>query len=63
MSILFSFSFEGNYGSIGFFDWLYGTSTKFKKTIACKRRKILFGLTPADELFPSDNGPYKVIKD
>ena len=61
-SIVHSFySFEGNYGSIGFFDWLYGTNEKFKKTVAYKRRRFI-SFTPADQLYPSEDGPYKVIK-
>ena len=56
-------SFEGNYGSLGLFDRLYGTHKTFQKTIGYQRRRLIFSTTPMDVLYPSDHGPYKVIRD
>jgi len=57
------YNFNGCYGSLGFLDRLYGTDKEFRKTIASKRKRFILSTTPADVLYPSPHGPYKVIKD
>ncbi|KAL5276005.1 FAXDC2.2 family protein [Megaselia abdita] len=46
--------FNVNYGIIGLLDWMHGTDATFRKNIAFKRHKRLFGLKPVDEIYPAD---------
>ncbi|XP_077988111.1 fatty acid hydroxylase domain-containing protein 2-like [Glandiceps talaboti] len=47
--------FHYNFGLLGILDWLHGTDALFRKSIAFKRNKILFGLTPLSDSIPEKN--------
>jgi hypothetical protein len=50
--IAVSFSFNWNFGTIGFLDWFHGTDAQFRKEIQSKRHRFSIWSEPIDELFP-----------
>lgn len=52
--MMYNFRFNYNYGVNGFLDWLHGTDSLFKETVAGKRNVTLLTLKSARELFPDE---------
>ncbi|XP_065183782.1 fatty acid hydroxylase domain-containing protein 2-like [Sycon ciliatum] len=48
--------FVGNYGFVGFMDWIHGTDLVFRKSIQYERHFVLTSLHSARDLIPDTNG-------